>query len=124
MHSGLPVFATMYGGPREIIEDEVNGFHIDPVNKNETTTKILEFVKKIRKDESYWKRISKKAIERVEKDYNWELYSDKLLELAKIYGFWRYTTNIEMEEMNSYLDVIFHLLYKPRAKAILEKHNK
>ena len=124
MHSGLPVFATMYGGPLEIIEDEVNGFHIDPVNKNETTAKILEFLKKIRKDESHWKRISKKAVERVEKDYNWELYADKLLELAKIYGFWRYTTNIEMEEMNAYLDVIFHLLYKPRANSILEKHNK
>ena len=124
MHSGLPVFATMYGGPLEIIEDQVNGFHIDPVNAKQTTETILDFVKKINKDESLWKRISGKAIKRVETDYNWDLYAQKLLELAKIYGFWRYTTNIEMEEMNSYLDVIFHLLYKPRAKAILEKHNR
>lgn len=124
MHSGLPVFATMYGGPLEIIEDQVNGFHIDPVNAEETTKKILDFVNKIKDDASLWERISKKAIKRVETDYNWELYARKLLELAKIYGFWRYTTNIEMEEMNAYLDVIFHLLYKPRAKAIFEKHNR
>jgi sucrose synthase len=124
MHSGLPVFATMYGGPLEIIDDEVNGFHIDPVNAEESTEKILGFVKKIKNDKSLWERISNKAIKRVEKDYNWELYARKLLELAKIYGFWRYTTNIEMEEMNAYLDVLYHLLYKPRAATILEKHNK
>ena len=124
MHSGLPVFATMYGGPLEIIEDQVNGFHIDPVNADETTKKLLEFIRKSKDDKSLWERISKKAIKRVESDYNWELYAKKLLELAKIYGFWRYTTNIEMEEMNAYLDVIFHLLYKPRAKTLLEKHNK
>ncbi len=122
MHSGLPVFATMYGGPLEIIEDQINGFHIDPVNADETTKKLLDFLRKVQKDDSLWNRISKRAIERVEKDYNWDLYAKKLLELAKIYGFWRYTTNIEMEEMNSYLDVIFHLLYKPRAKAIRENH--
>ena len=124
MHSGLPVFATMYGGPLEIIDDQVNGFHIDPVNAKESTEKILDFLKKIKKDNSFWEKISKKAIKRVEKDYNWELYARKLLELAKIYGFWRYTTNIEMEEMNAYLDVLYHLLYKPRAATILEKHNK
>jgi sucrose synthase len=124
MHSGLPVFATMYGGPLEIIEDEVNGFHIDPVNAKETIKKILTFLEKTQKDKSIWERISRRAIKRVENDYNWDLYSKKLLELAKIYGFWRYTTNIEMEEMNAYLDVIFHLLYKPRARTILDKHNK
>ncbi len=31
MRSGLPTFATQYGGPLEIIEDEKSGFHIDPV---------------------------------------------------------------------------------------------
>ena len=122
MHSGLPVFATMYGGPLEIIEDQINGFHIDPVNAEESTNKILKFLLDVNKDDALWKRISKRAIDRVEKDYNWDLYANKLLELAKIYGFWRYTTNIEMEEMNAYLDVIFNLLYKPRAKDILEKH--
>ncbi len=84
----------------------------------------MDFVKKLKDDNSLWKRISNKAIKKVETEYNWDLYANKLLELAKIYGFWRYTTNIEMEEMNAYLDVLFHLLYKPRARAILEKHKQ
>ena len=49
MHSGLPVFATMYGGPLEIIEDQINGFHIDPVNADETTKKLLDFLEKFKK---------------------------------------------------------------------------
>ncbi len=47
MRSGLPVFATYYGGPMEIIEDGKSGFHIDPINEKETTEKILEFYKKM-----------------------------------------------------------------------------
>ncbi len=43
MHSGLPVFATIYGGPLEIIDDQVNGFHIDPANAIETTKKNIGF---------------------------------------------------------------------------------
>ena len=74
------------------------------------------------KDNSYWGKISDRAIKRVDTAYNWELYANKLLSLAKIYGFWKYTTNIDMEEMNAYLDVLYHLLYKPGANKILENH--
>jgi sucrose synthase len=124
MRSGLPVFATLYGGPLEIIQDQISGFHIDPINGKESSGKILEFILKCKDDPAYWEKISTKAIQRVNSSYNWELYANNLLSLAKIYGFWKYTTNIEMEEMNTYLDVLYHLLYKPRAKAILDAHNK
>ncbi len=124
MRSGLPIFATMYGGPLEIIQDHVSGFHIDPVNGNESSNKILEFIQKCKKDPSYWNKISSNAIKRVDTAYNWGLYAKKLFSLAKIYGFWKYTTHIEMEEMTAYLDVLYHLLYKPKASAILAEHNK
>ena len=124
MRSGLPVFATMYGGPLEIIQDEISGFHINPIHGSEASAKILSFINKCKKDKSYWEKISANAVQRVDKAYNWELYAKNLLSLSKIYGFWKYTTNIEMEEMNSYLDVLFHLLYKPRARALLEAHNR
>jgi len=123
MRSGLPVFGTLYGGPREIIQDQVSGFHIDPINGKECQEKILTFFEKCKKDKKYWNKISDKAIKRVDTAFNWELYSKNLLSLAKIYGFWRYTTNIEMEEMNAYLDVIYHLLYVPRSRIILDSHN-
>ena len=122
MRSGLPVFATLYGGPREIIQDEISGFHIDPVNEKESAKKILSFIEKCGKEPTYWDKISKNAIKRVDSTFNWELHASKLLTLAKIYGFWKYTTNIEMKEMNAYLDVLFHLLYRPRANQIREIH--
>ncbi len=119
MRSGLPVFGTRYGGPLEIIEDERSGFHIDPVNGKETTLKILEFLERIEKEPDYWNRISSAAVRRIDSTFNWKQYADNLLSLAKIYGFWKYTSNIEMTEMNAYLDIIYHLLYKPRADDVI-----
>ncbi len=122
MRSGLPVFATMYGGPLEIIQEAKSGFHIDPINEAATVKKLLQFIVKCKQEDDHWRKISERAIERVDKTYNWELYSKNLLSLAKIYGFWRFTTNIEMEEMNAYLDVLYHLLYVPMAKKIMAAH--
>ncbi|MFA3782181.1 sucrose synthase [Melioribacteraceae bacterium 4301-Me] len=118
MSSGLPVFATKYGGPLEIIQNKQNGFHIDPINQLETTNKILDFVREIKKDPSQWEFISKNAINRVNEKYNWKLYSQKLISLAKIYGFWKYATNIQRADMEAYLDLIYHTIFKPRAKKL------
>jgi sucrose synthase len=122
MRSGLPTFATLYGGPLEIIEDKKSGFLIDPIEEKESQKIILSFLDRCKKEPDYWNQISKNGIKRVDTTYNWELHAHKLLSLAKIYGFWNYSTNIEMSEMNSYLDVIYHTIYKPRANAILELH--
>ncbi len=124
MRSGLPTFATQYGGPLEIIEDDKSGFHIDPINGKETTEKLVNFFKRCKKEDNYWKKISDAGISRVDKSFNWELYAKNLLSLAKIYGFWKFTSNIEMTEMNSYLDLMYHTLYKPRADRMLELHDK
>lgn len=123
MRSGLPVFATQYGGPLEIIEDGESGFHIDPVRGKQVARKIIRFFNECKKNKNYWKQISDESIDRVEKAFNWELHANRLLSLAKIYGFWRFTSNLEMTEMNAYLDVIYHTIYTPRANAILEEHS-
>lgn len=120
MRSGLPTFATQYGGPLEIIEDEISGFHINPVDENAAVEKMIEFFKRCKEENNFWNKISKAGIERVDKAFNWELYAKNLLSLAKIYGFWKYTSNLEMSEMNAYLDLLYHMLYKPRAREILE----
>ena len=119
MRSGLPTFATMYGGPLEIIEDEISGFHINPVDGEETTEKLVWFFKNCKENPEYWDKISKRGIKRVDENFNWKLYSKNLLSLAKIYGFWKYTSDLEMTEMNTYLDLMFHTLYKPRANELL-----
>lgn len=122
MITGLPVFATQYGGPSEIVENNRSGFHIDPVNDAETTQKILAFVTAVQNDGKQWDKISKQAIARVNARYNWKLYSESLLSLAKIYGFWRFSTNLSTSELFTYLDSLYYLLYKPMARQLLEKH--
>ncbi len=124
MRSGLPTFATQYGGPLEIIEDEKSGFHINPVDGQAVTQRLVEFFNRCKSDKNYWGKISKTGIERVDTTFNWELYAKNLLSLAKIYGFWKYTTNLEMTEMNAYIDLMYHTLYKPRAKEILERKSE
>jgi sucrose synthase len=51
-------------GVLEIIEDERSGVHIDPVNGKDTTSKIISFLDRIKRETDYWKRISSKAIKR------------------------------------------------------------
>ena len=75
------------------------------------------------KSKNEWERISKNGIERVESTYMWSIHAEKLVTLSKIYGFWKYATNLEMTELNSYLDIMYHLLYKPRAEAIRKIHD-
>lgn len=116
MSTGLPTFATKYGGPSEIIEDEISGFQIDPVNADESKEKILTFVLSFLNDPKHWEKISKNAIKRVQTTYNWKIYSNKLLSLAKIYGFWRYSFDIDLQATEAYLDVLKQLLYKERVK--------
>lgn len=122
MRSGLPTFATKYGGPLEIIEDEISGFHIDPIDGKGTTEMLIKFFRDCEGNQAYYEKISRRAIERVENTYNWSLYSKNFLSLAKIYGFWKYISNLEMTELHAYLDLLYHMLYKPRAKAMLELH--
>ena len=122
MRSGLPTFATQYGGPLEIIENKRSGFHINPIESEETVQTLIKFFKDCKKDNSYWDKISSAGIERVDTAFNWQLYAKNLITLSKIYGFWKYTTNLEMSELNAYLDLLYHMLYKPRARKMLEQH--
>ncbi len=118
MGTGLPVFATCFGGPFEIIEDGKSGFHIDPNRGDETARKMCAFYDQVEKDASHWDRISQGALDRVEAAYTWELYAARLLKLTRIYGFWKHISNIDREETRRYLEMFYGLLYRPRAQAI------
>jgi len=48
-------------------------------------------------DNNRWYNISENAIKRVKEKYSWPKYAKNLLKLSKIYGFWKYTTNLERE---------------------------
>lgn len=68
MNCGLPTFATNQGGPAEIIVDGVSGFHIDPLNGDESSNKIADFFEKCKADPSYWNLISAAGLRRI---YEW-----------------------------------------------------
>ncbi len=119
MSSGLPVFATRFGGPLETIEDGVSGFHIDPTRGDEASAVMLDFVRSAAADPGEWTRVSEAAMRRVDERFNWSLYASTLLKLSRIYGFWKYITNIEREETRRYLEMFYALMYRPRARGVV-----
>jgi len=121
MISGVPTIGTQFGGPLEIIQDNVNGFLINPTNHETMAQKILDFVSKCDQDPSYWEKIAHQGIERVYSTYTWKIHTTRLLSLARIYGFWNYTSQENREDMLRYLEALFYLIYKPRAQQLLEE---
>ncbi|HIK06975.1 MAG TPA: sucrose synthase [Trichormus sp. M33_DOE_039] len=122
MISGLPTFATKFGGALEIIEDYGNGFHINPTDLEGTAKKIVTFLEKCDRHPEYWQEISEWVSQRIHHKYNWQLHTNQLLSLAKIYSFWNFVAPENTEARVRYMESLFHLIYKPRAEKILEKH--
>ena len=89
MSTGLPVFATCFGGPLEIIEDGVSGFHIDPNRGDVAADRMAEFLKTCREDPSRWEAIARGALDRVAERYTWTRYAERLMTLATVQGFRR-----------------------------------
>ncbi|MGB3654306.1 MAG: sucrose synthase, partial [Rivularia sp. (in: cyanobacteria)] len=122
MISGLPTFGTQFGGPLEIIQDKVNGFYINPTNLEETASKILSFISECEQNPNYWNEISQAGVDRVYSTYTWKIHVNKLLTLARIYGFWNFTSQEQREDLLRYLESLFYLMYKPRAQQLLKQH--
>ena len=122
MITGIPTFGTQFGGPLEIIQDGVNGFYINPTNHPETAQKLLIFLAKCEDNPNYWSEISARGIDRVYSTYTWKIHTTKLLNLARTYGFWNYSSQENREDMLRYIEALFYLIYKPRAKALLAEH--
>ena len=118
MISGLPIFATCYGGPFEIVEDGVSGFHINPIYGEETANAMTDFLEKCKKKPDYWHKISKQGIERIKSRYTWTLYADQLITITQVYAFWRYVTNLDRDETIRYIEMLYNLLFRKLAKEI------
>ncbi len=119
MASGLPVFATCYGGPREIIQHGVSGYHFDPNDGAAAAAAMADFFTRCAADPGLWERISQKALKRVESRYTWRLYAEQMMTLSRIYGFWKFVSNLEHEETIRYLGMFYHLQFRPMAQALL-----
>ncbi|MEC4817765.1 MAG: sucrose synthase [Scytonema sp. PMC 1069.18] len=122
MSSGLPAFATQFGGSLEIIEDGENDFHLNPTNLEGTAKTVLRFIEQCDTQPEHWYRVSEWAIQRIRSKYNWDLHTKQLLLLAKLYSFWNFVNQENSEARERYLETLFHLLFKSRAEKILEQH--
>ncbi|MEH2063679.1 MAG: sucrose synthase [Nostoc sp.] len=122
MISGLPTFTTEFGGSSEIIDSQENGFNVNPTDLEGTAKKILDFLDQCDTHSEYWCEVSERMSQRIHNKYNWHLHSNQLLLLAKMVGFWNFVVPENNEARDRYMEALFHLIYKPRAEKILEKH--
>nr|AEN79500.1 sucrose synthase 1 [Phelipanche ramosa] len=118
MTRGLPTFATLHGGPAEIIVDGKSGFHIDPYNGEQVAETLVSFFEKCNKDPSHWEAISTGGLKRIQEKYTWQIYSDRLLTLAGVYGFWKYVSKLDRLEIRRYLEMFYALKYRKLAEAV------
>ena len=118
MASGLPVFATRYGGPLEIIKHGVSGFHIDPNEGAAAAEAMADFMQQCAADPAVWQRISEGGLARVAARYTWKLYAERMMTLSRIYGFWKFVSNLQRDESGRYLEMFHHLQFRPLARAV------
>jgi sucrose synthase len=118
MVCGLPTFATCFGGPLEIIEHGISGFHIDPNHGDRAADLMAEFFERSADDPEHWTGISQAGIDRVNRRYTWKLYAERMMTLARIYGFWKYITNLEQAETRRYLEMLYALQFRPLARNV------
>ncbi len=116
MSCGLPVFATRYGGPLEIIEHGRSGFHIDPNHGDQAARLMADFFARAAADPQVWTHISEGALARIEARYTWRRYAERLMTLSRVYGFWKYVTDLERAETHRYLEMFYALQHRPLAE--------
>ncbi|KAL6547022.1 SAGA histone acetylase and TREX-2 complexes component [Orobanche minor] len=120
MTCGLPTFATRNGGPAEIIVHGKSGFHIDPDNGEEAARILVGFFEKCAVEPGYWDAISVGGLERILEKYTWKIFAEKTLDLAGVYGFWKYASrnsNMEMARQR-YLEMFYELVYRKSAEKV------
>ena len=118
MSSGLPTFATRHGGPREVIEDGVSGFHIDPYRSDKAAERMAEFFEKCQAIPDYWTTISEGGIKRVRDHFTWRAYAEKTLTLASQHAFGKWLVRDEREGLKRYLEMFHRLQFRPLAAKI------
>jgi sucrose synthase len=118
MTCGLPTFATCNGGPAEIIVDGVSGFHIDPYHGGYASECIADFFERCKTDPGHWDKISNAGLQRIYERYTWKIYSERLMMLAGVYGFWKYVSKLDRRETRRYLEMFYTLKYRDLVKTV------
>nr|GMD32204.1 sucrose synthase [Ipomoea batatas]GMD35386.1 sucrose synthase [Ipomoea batatas]GMD37094.1 sucrose synthase [Ipomoea batatas]GMD38650.1 sucrose synthase [Ipomoea batatas]GME19352.1 sucrose synthase [Ipomoea batatas] len=60
----------------------------------------------------------KGGLKRIQEKYTWQIYSDRLLTLAAVYGFWKHVSKLDRLEIRRYLEMFYALKYRKLAEAV------
>nr|ADW80560.1 sucrose synthase 1 [Populus tomentosa] len=118
MTCGLPTFATCNGGPAEIIVHGKSGFHIDPYHGEQAAELLVDFFEKCKVDPAHWDKISHGGLQRIQEKYTWQIYSQRLLTLTGVYGFWKHVSNLDRLESRRYMEMFYALKYRKLAESV------
>ncbi len=80
--SGLPLVAVNYGGPAEIVDEEV-GHLVSADGPKELIAELVETFRDIARNPEKWRLRGEKARERAEKEYGWEARMQRALEIYR-----------------------------------------
>ena len=80
---------------------------------DEWNTKLFNFIKLHKYN---GRQLLVNGIKRVQEHFNWRLYSRRLINLTKLYGFWRYSVSGKGKiKLDRYCDFLHHFLIRERA---------
>ena len=96
----------------------VSGFHIDPYQGDKAADLLADFFEKCKKDVTHWDKISHGGLKRIYEKYTWKIYSERLMTLAGVYGFWKYVSNLDRRETKRYLEMFYALKYRNLAQSV------
>ena len=51
----------------------------------------------------------------------WKLYAKRMMTLARIYGFWKFVTDLDRSETRRYIQMFYGLQFKPLADKIVQR---
>ncbi|EFH51183.1 hypothetical protein ARALYDRAFT_490342 [Arabidopsis lyrata subsp. lyrata] len=111
-------FRHLSGGPAEIIEHGLSGFHIDPYHPEQAGNIMADFFERGREDPNHWKKVSDAGLQRIYERYTWNIYSERLMTLAGVYGFWKYASKLERRETRRYLEMFYILKFRDLVKTV------
>jgi sucrose synthase len=113
MACGLPVVATCFGGPSEVVRPGESGAVENP-NDHEAFAHALEFVVR---DEQLWQTYAEGGIQRVREAFTWSRHAAKVLRLANVYTYWNYLDVMNRQALDRYIHTLYHTIYRPRIMA-------
>ncbi|ONL97886.1 sucrose synthase2 [Zea mays] len=89
-----------------------------PYHPEQAANLMADFFDRCKQDPDHWVKISGAGLQRIYEKYTWKIYSERLMTLAGVYGFWKYVSKLERRETRRYLEMFYILKFRELAKTV------